>query len=385
MKKREKLKRIVAMGCAIIIVLAFLLTIIVPAVNAAPTKQQLDAAKQKTEAAEKNVKAAEEKRKQAISQYNALDKQISDTEDEIGRIEKQIQQTTIDLTAKEEELKVAQEYFEKQRAVFLSRARVMYENSSIGYLEIIFGAQDFGDLISKTEIVSQLMSYDKSILKDLEDSKKKIETAKKEMEDILKRQKEGAETLNQSMFTLESNLSHKQALIKELESDVEKYKAIFDAAEAEEEKMIRQNQNAMSYGANPVEYTGGVMAWPVPSSQRITSQYGYRIHPVYGTKKFHSGIDISARYGVDVLAAADGTVTLSANNGGYGKCLIINHGSGISTLYGHNSTLMVSTGQKVKKGEVIAKAGSTGVSTGPHLHFEVRVNGATTNPTQYLK
>ena len=125
--------------------------------------------------------------------------------------------------------------------------------------------------------------------------------------------------------------------------------------------------------------------WPVPASSRITSQYGYRIHPVYKTKKFHSGIDIGAPYGVDILAAADGTVTLATTNGGYGKCVIINHGSGITTLYGHNSTLLVSVGNKVTKGQVIAKAGSTGVPTGPHLHFEVRVNGSTTDPMQYLR
>ena len=134
-----------------------------------------------------------------------------------------------------------------------------------------------------------------------------------------------------------------------------------------------------------MQYTGGKFAWPVPSSGRITSNYGYRVHPVHKTKKFHSGLDIGAPYGTDIVAAADGTVTLATVNGGYGKCIIINHGSGISTLYGHNSSLLVSSGAKVTRGQVIAKAGSTGVSTGPHCHFEVRINGATTDPLQYLK
>ena len=141
----------------------------------------------------------------------------------------------------------------------------------------------------------------------------------------------------------------------------------------------------MSYSANPIKYTGGKFAWPVPSTQRITSQYGYRNHPVYKTKKFHSGIDIGAAYGVDIVAAADGVVTLATTNGGYGKCVIINHGSGITTLYGHNSTMLVESGQRVTKGQIIAKAGSTGVSTGPHLHFEVRINGSTVDPLQYYR
>ena len=149
--------------------------------------------------------------------------------------------------------------------------------------------------------------------------------------------------------------------------------------------MIKQNQNAFSYSSNPVKYTGGRFAWPVPGSQRITSYYGYRIHPVYKTKKFHTGIDVGAGYGLAIVAAGDGVVTMATTNGGYGKCVIINHGSGITTLYGHCSTLLVSVGDKVTKGQTIAKVGSTGVSTGPHLHFEVRVNGSTTDPLQYLK
>ncbi len=385
MNEKNKIKRIAAIFCAALVVFAFFISIIGPAVSAAPTQQQLNDAKKKTESAKKDVSKAEEKRKQAVNQYNALDRQIANTEDEIGMIEKQIEQTQKDLQTKEEELKVAEERYQEQKGTFLTRARVMYENSSTGYLEIIFGAESFSDLLSKIEIVSQLMSYDKNILDELGKIKKTIEDAKKEMEDILKRQKESAEALTLKKQTLETSLAEKQKLLNELEKDVEKYKAIYEAAEAAEAQLIRENQSAMSYGANPVKYSGGVMAWPVPSSKRITSEYGYRIHPVYGSKKFHSGIDIAAGYGVDIVAAADGTVTLSADNGGYGKCLIINHGSGISTLYGHNSVLLVSKGQKVTKGQVIAKAGSTGVSTGPHLHFEVRVNGSTTNPIQYLK
>ncbi len=168
------------------------------------------------------------------------------------------------------------------------------------------------------------------------------------------------------------------------EQNVEKYKAIYEAAEAAEEKLIRDNKNAFQYSSNPVSYDGGQFMWPVPSTRYITSPYGYRIHPVYNYKKFHSGIDIGASYGVDIVAAADGTVTLATTNGGYGKCVIINHGSGITTLYAHNSQLLVSNGQSVTRGQVVAKAGSTGVSTGPHLHFEVRVNGSTTDPMPYF-
>ncbi|MBQ6937285.1 MAG: peptidoglycan DD-metalloendopeptidase family protein [Clostridia bacterium] len=386
MKKqaREKLKRIMAMVCALLVVAAFLLSIIMPAAFAV-TQKQLDDADAKTKQAQKELQKAQDARKAALAQYNAIDKQISDTEDEIGRIETQIEQTKEDITLKQEELKAAEEEFRKYEAVFMVRARAMYENSEIDYLEILFGADDFGDFLSKIEMISQLMDYDNGILDKLNETKEKIAAAKEELENILVRQEENASSLEARKSSLNETLAQKQAMLDEMTKDVEKYKALYEEAERAEQELIRQNRSALSYSANPVKYTGGRFVWPVPASSRITSQYGYRIHPVYKTKKFHSGIDIGAPYGVDILAAADGTVTLATTNGGYGKCIIINHGSGITTLYGHNSTLLVSVGNKVTKGQVIAKAGSTGVSTGPHLHFEVRVNGATTDPMQYLR
>jgi len=386
MKKqaREKLKRIMAMVCALLVVAAFLLSIIMPAAFAV-TQKQLDDADAKTKQAQKELQKAQDARKAALAQYNAIDKQISDTEDEIGRIETQIEQTKEDITLKQEELKAAEEEFRKYEAVFMVRARAMYENSEIDYLEILFGADDFGDFLSKIEMISQLMDYDNGILDKLNETKEKIAAAKEELENILVRQEENASSLEARKSSLNETLAQKQAMLDEMTKDVEKYKALYEEAERAEQELIRQNRSALSYSANPVKYTGGRFVWPVPASSRITSQYGYRIHPVYKTKKFHSGIDIGAPYGVDILAAADGTVTLATTNGGYGKCIIINHGSGITTLYGHNSTLLVSVGSKVTKGQVIAKAGSTGVSTGPHLHFEVRVNGSTTDPMQYLR
>ena len=383
MKKqaREKLKRIMAMVCALLVVAAFILSIIMPAAFAV-TQKQLDDADAKTKQAQKELQKAQEAKKAALAQYNAIDKQISDTEDEIGRIETQIEQTKEDITLKQEELKAAEEEFKQYEAVFMVRARAMYENSEIDYLEILFGADDF---LSKIEMISQLMDYDNGILEKLNETKEKIAAAKEELENILVRQEENAASLEARKGSLNETLAQKQAMLDEMTKDVEKYKALYDEAERAEQELIRQNRSAFSYSANPVKYTGGRFMWPVPASSRITSQYGYRIHPVYKTKKFHSGIDIGAPYGVDILAAADGTVTLATTNGGYGKCVIINHGSGITTLYGHNSTLLVSVGNKVTKGQVIAKAGSTGVSTGPHLHFEVRVNGSTTDPMQYLR
>lgn len=383
-QKIDLIKRIAAMLCAILVAAAFVTSVVMP-VFAAPSQAQLDAAKKNTQNAKKDVDAAKEKQNAAIREYNAIDKEISNTENEINIIEKQITQAEKDLAAKEEELKVAQEEYNKYQSEFLSRARVMYENGDIAYIEILFGAQSFSDFLERIELISQLMEYDNLILDNLEETKKKIADSKKEIEDIIKRQTENKATLTDKAKTLEESLSKKQELIDSLAKDVEKYKAIYESAERAEQEMIRQNKSALSYSANPVKYTGGKFLWPAPSTSRITSEYGYRIHPVYKTRKFHSGIDIAAAYGTNIVASADGTVTLATDNGGYGKCIIINHGSGLTTLYAHNSSLLVSKGDKVVRGQIIAKAGSTGVSTGPHLHYEVRVNGSTTDPIQYLK
>lgn len=382
--KREKLKRICAMICAILVAAAFLISIIGPAANAV-TQKELDSAKTKTQQAKDDMKKAEQEKNKIIAQYNAIDKQINDTENEISIIEQQIEQTKKDIALKEEELKKAEEEYIEYEELFMVRARAMYENSEIQYLEILFCAESFGDFLSKMEMIAQLMEYDQGILTKLEDTKKKIAATKEELEGALVRQEESALMLEQRRTSLNATLSQKQQMIEEAQKDLETYKTIFEEAERAEQALIREQQSALSYSANPIKYTGGKFTWPVPASKRITSQYGYRIHPVYKTKKFHSGIDIGAPYGVDILAAADGTVTMATYNGGYGKCIIINHGSGISTLYGHNSSLLVENGSKVTKGQVIAKAGSTGVSTGPHLHFEVRVNGSTTDPLSYFR
>lgn len=382
--KIDIIKRIAAMICAVLIAVAFVASVVMP-VLAAPSQAEVDAAKKQTQEAKKNAESAKEKQDAAIREYNSIDKEISNTENEIEIIEKQIIQSEKDLETKEEELKLAQAEYNKYQDEFFNRARVMYENGDIAYIEILFGAQSFSDFIERIELISQIMKYDNLILDNLEETKQKIADSKKEIEDIIERQKESKATLTDKVNILEENLAKKQQLIDSLAKDVEKYKAIYESAEKAEQELINQNKSALSYSANPVNYTGGKFLWPVPSSSRITSQYGYRIHPVYKTRKFHSGIDISAGYGVNILASADGTVTLATDNGGYGKCIIINHGSGLTTLYAHNSVLLVSKGEKVTRGQIISRAGSTGVSTGPHLHYEVRVNGSTTDPVPYLK
>ncbi len=381
-QNKERLKRIIAAICAVLVAIAFMISVVGPAL--AVTQQQLEDAKDKTDEAEKDLEDSEKRKDNALAEYTSIDSQINDTELEITTLETQIEQTKSDITLKEAELAQAEVDYASYEELFLDRARVMYESSEIKYLEILFSATDFSDFLTKLDMISQIVQYDRSILTKLEETREKIETAKEDLENILARQEENMKTLEDKKLSLDVILEEKRLLLEEAEKDVETYKAIFEAAEAAEQKLIEENKKAISYEGNPIDYNGGPFAWPVPGVTRITSKYGNRIHPVYKTPKFHSGIDIGAGYGLNIVAAADGVVTLATTNGGYGQCIIINHGSGITTLYGHCSTLLVSSGDQVTKGQVIAKVGSTGVSTGPHLHFEVRINGSTTDPMGYV-
>lgn len=382
-RKNEKIKRIVAMVCAALVAFAFLVSIISPAVMAV-SQRDVDAAKKKTEETKSELEKAKREKEEILAQFELLEKQISDTQNEVSEIQTEIDETEIEILKKEEELTQAEKEYNEYQELFKVRARAMYENTEVDYLEIFFGAEDFGDLLSKIEIVSQIMKYDQEILIKLDATKKKIEATKIELEEKRDKLKKEAEVLDKKMEELQVVSEEKQKMLEEISKDVEKYRIIYEAAEAAEAAAIREYQRALRADANPTKYTGGAFKWPVPSSTRITSKYGNRIHPVYGTKKFHSGIDIGAPQGAQVLAAADGIVTLAATNGGYGQCIIINHGSGLATLYGHNSKLFVKQGDSVKKGDLIAYVGSTGVSTGPHLHFEVRENGSTRDPMGFF-
>lgn len=382
-RTREILKKTFAVVCACVVVAALVASVLLPAVSAA-TQKQIDAASKKTEQAKKDAQKAETEKQAAINSYNALDEQIKNIENEIDSLEKQIEQTKKDIELKEEELRIAEEQLVEHENAFMARARAMYEHKDIQYVELLFKADSLSDFLTKVDMITQIMEYDDKVLTDLKETREKINLAKSQLEDILVRQEEDSKKLESKRVSLSSALAEKEKMMKDAIKNADRYKAIYEAAERAEEALIRENRLAFSQEGNQTKYTGGKFAWPVPGSHRITSSYGERIHPVYKTRKFHSGIDIGAAYGLDIIAAADGKVTLATTNGGYGKCVVINHGSGITTLYGHCSTMLVSVGDTVTKGQVIAKVGSTGVSTGPHLHFEVRINGATTNPLNYV-
>lgn len=395
--KYDKRRRIGVVICAILIAFALLASIICPAfisvADAASTKAELqkevDAAKKKTEEAKKQLENVKKNKTNLSNEVLKIDNDINRAENELAATEQSIEAAKLNLAWKEQELVVAEANCKEQDDNFKTRARIMYENRTTSYLEVLLGSSSFGDFLSRVEMIREIVEYDKKVLNERMQARDAIAKAKEEIEQTkltLEAKSAELETLKEE---LEYRLESKQLMLDQLYKDEEEYKKAYEKAEADEKKVQKELAALAAKEAKngtTTKYTGsGKFTWPCPASSRITSYYGYRIHPVYKTKKFHSGIDIGAGYGSAIVAAESGTVITATYGSGYGKYVVVSHGSGITTLYAHCSSLLVNVGDKVTKGQTIAKVGSTGVSTGNHLHFEVRINGTSTDPLLYVK
>ena len=279
----------------------------------------------------------------------------------------------------------AEEEYNEALKKFYTRARIMYRYTQYDSLRLFVEAEDILDYANRDKLFSRMMENDREALKELLVMKQDLES-KKQIQEQLK-------------VDAEALLVEKQAIIEAIEKNekivADKLEVSRDSLailEAQESKIEAESYKIESeikklqelYNQQTQSYSG--LIWPSRSTKKISSYYGMRLHPIYGYWKMHTGIDIGASYGTDIISSADGVVTsVTYNEGGYGWYIVVYHGDGISTLYAHCSKVIAKTGQSVKRGQVIALVGSTGASTGPHIHYEVRVNGAHTNPLNYVK
>jgi len=305
---------------------------------------------------------------------NAADRDIVLVEHSILDIEKQIIKNRKDLDIAILELK-------KIDVIFKKRIRAMYKNRNVGYLDVLFTSNKSTDLLGNIEAIQKIAENDKKLIEKVELKKKNIEAEKAKLE----AQEMLLVNAKQDMKVKMSNLlvasRNKEERVKQIIADKNEFKKMIDANNAEAkaiEQEIRNKQLSM-------DYAGGEIMWPLPGIYKITCPYGYRIHPILKTRQFHSGIDIGAKTGTKIISANDGVVIFSGVKSSYGNFIVIDHGGKITTAYAHCSRRLVSKGQKVKKGQTIALVGTTGRSTGPHLHFEIRENGKTVNPKSRFK
>ena len=244
----------------------------------------------------------------------------------------------------------------------------MYKNGSLGFVDVLLGSGSISEFVSNLEIIQKIYKNDMDVLDTLDKEHKELQAIKKQLKE--KRAK---------LATQKDELADEKAKLDEKKKALKKEE---DALKAEADRLTSEILSMIDKNS---QYIGGEFTWPCPASTYITSSFGNRLHPILKSWIFHTGLDIGCSSGKDILAAASGKVIMAQVYGGYGNCVMIDHGGGIVTLYGHASKLCVSKGDVVKRGQVVAKVGSTGRSTGPHLHFEVRKNGEYVNPMKYFK
>jgi len=316
-------------------------------------------------------------RDDAKSELGRITEDIEAKQKEIDELNDVIANTEEEITQTEEELDEKKLEVEERQDGIDSRLRTMYKNGTVGFLDIIFSSNSVSDFLSNVEMIQHIYGYDKEVLNQLEDDYETIEGIKAELEISKSKLDSEKATAVSKKAELEESKSSLEEQIDKLNSDAQGLNS--EIARLQKEAQDKIDEIVNGGGSDP---SAQGMVWPT-TTRWITSYYGYRIHPVLGYSKFHSGIDIGVGSGNPVYAVKSGVVILSQYYYGYGNAVIIDHGDGLSTLYAHLSSLSVSKGQWVEQGQVIAYSGNTGISTGPHLHFEVRVNGSTVDPLLY--
>ena len=398
--------------------LVLVLSAVGPLEARAVTQAEIDALKAELAEIDKEISAQQdvinaltENKGRIVDRKLALDKKIDLTMRQIELINEQVELYNGIIAEKEEELAAALEVENAQSAQLRSRMRAMEENGNYSYVSFLFQADSFSDLLGRIGDISDIMHYDQSLeaqymaaREDVEALKHSYEEYRLQQEELIKEldtkkleldaQIEAAYLLIQNIAELSDDAQAEYDAIAKIRSDTEKEINELLRKLAEEEaarKAAEAARAAAAAGGGGGGGGGGSTAvslsnlkWPVPSCSIITSRFGYRTAPTAGASSYHGGLDIGAGQGATIVAAADGNVILAGTNGGYGNCVMINHGGGVVTLYGHMQSISVSNGQHVSKGQTIGKVGSTGVATGPHCHFEIRINGSQVDPAPYF-
>lgn len=357
--------------------------------NAKKERDNLSSVKTNLEKVKKELEKSKSDLNTYITQLDAsltdIQAKIDTLTDQITEKEEQIERTTKEL---EEAERIQQEQYEAMK----KRIRFMYERGETIYMELLVESGSFGDMLNKAEYIEMLSSYDRKKLNEYIATTQLITVTKEALEeekatlDLAMEEKEKEEANLQSLLTTKTNelsavksdISDKEAAIAEYEAEI---KAENEAIAALEKEVAADKAELYSR----YKYDGGVFTWPCPNYSRISDDFGMRMHPTLGIKKMHNGIDLAAPAGSKILAAYNGTVVAADYNSSMGNYIMINHGGGLYTIYMHCSALYVSKGTDVTAGTKIAAVGSTGRSTGNHLHFGVRLNGAYVSPWNYLK
>lgn len=341
---------------------------------------------------QQNIKDSEEKlnqvkeeKNETLSEIEELSSQITESQEQLNKLNNQVKDLEKQIKVVEQELKEAQEKQEAQQKALEQRIVAQYKTGTLSYWEILLNPESPLKFLSNLHMFNKIAQYDNDLINSIEEEKEKIEKKKEDLNNKKSELKIAKADAEKENVKLKNAKAQKNSKLAKLSDDEKKIQEQIDAEEAELANIKKQIQQAQEANNIPPKYTGGKLAWPTPGYYTITSKYGMRIHPIFHVWKLHAGIDLGAPKGANFVAAEDGTVITSRLSSSYGNMVVIDHGGGLTTLYAHGTTRLVSVGDKVKRGQAVLTVGSTGNSTGNHAHFEVRVNGSAVDPLPYLQ
>ena len=403
-----KSKKFVSVTC-IVLVMVLLVTLVLSAIGSSfavsqseinALKNQQAAINQQKNDLQSKIGNLEAEKTSAIEMKTVLDQQNELARQEIELINEQIDLYDKLIEQKEKELEEAKQQEAEQKAALRVRMRAMEENGEVTYFAILFRATDFSDLLSRLDFISEIMEHDKKLEDSYIAARENVEKVKAEYEETQTEQQATRVELEAKKAELEKQIEEAIKVITDLENDIAELEEEYEANAAQEsairaelDKKIAQfekeqeelrKQQLQQSGSTTVVTGSGAFTWPTPGYTTISSPYGYRPHPIFGDQRFHSGVDIAAPSGATIVAADSGTVITAVYSSSYGNDVVISHGNGNSTLYAHMSSMAVSSGQTVTKGQTIGYVGSTGWSTGAHCHFEIKIGGSLTDPMNYF-
>lgn len=329
------------------------------------------------------LKAVQEQLSGQMQKLQELDAQMAQSQAELNEINIQVDELMSQIEENEKKLEKTQKEYDDIQDLLDTRVIAMYKAPKLQFLDVVLSSSSVTEFLSNYYGMKELMEYDTKLLETVKAQKDEIETTKKILSEKKKQAVESKQTQQKKAQVIENSKTMREYYISKLTAEEQELQAQIDEYN-NQVSQIEAEIKLLALNSISEDYIGGAFTWPVPGHTALTSLYGMRVHPITGAYKLHTGIDISAPLGTSFVAAANGIVSKATFNTAYGNMVIIDHGGGVQTLYAHGDEILVQVGQTVSTGTEVLKVGSTGYSTGPHAHFEIRINGQTVNPLDYL-